>query len=471
MTQKSYLYDGLSLGDATLAPYEAATFNALSVLANESGRDFVSSFWNKLGTACQVTADGVNHRITLKSGLAAVDNVVYFNSGDMNITLADAHATLPRWDRIVLRADYQSSTGKYTVRAKVIQGSSAAQPEIPEIHQTSGYVYELPLASVYVLPATVPIYSYNILDEREMLDVGYYLSPKPYPSNITINGEWIGGVGIGAGGAPAMWGTTLAAATDITFEVEPLLSGFARGNNIKITFNDADNLFHNGNGQKLARNSNRWVTIWFDYKVGGSAINFYVDGGTTQVAVLRPLDDYRRCVLRYKFTDADQDCKLAFKATGDDSILHLSPMQISYGTQIVPPYVPRSEFIPYWEPRIHQDYSVNVQQDNINLDELATITDLRGVMLTVGQKNALSSVAANTQSLVYIVDNTTDNIEYFRIQTAGIANNASRWQQGFIRPDYSSLYVDGPESTYSIYYNSAIYGTQYIYVQEVGVLT
>lgn len=154
MTERSYYWDGLVTGDATLAPYTAGryTSNWKNMFTRVDDEGVISDYQNEL----EVT--GISGAVIVDTGAALVDGYFYTNTAQENVSISTP-ASNPRIDRIVLRKDSVAQT----VRITLLDGTEAASPTAPSLTQTHGGQFEIPLAQVLITTAGV----ITVTDERD----------------------------------------------------------------------------------------------------------------------------------------------------------------------------------------------------------------------------------------------------------------------------------------------------------------
>ncbi len=112
-------------------------------------------------TAMQVSASS-GMSVSVAAGWAFVKCKYLHNTAAAIYTLADADVVLNRIDRIVIRLD----TANRAVSIAVKQGTAATTPTAPALTKTSGGVWEMSLAQIYVGAGVTSISQENITDER-----------------------------------------------------------------------------------------------------------------------------------------------------------------------------------------------------------------------------------------------------------------------------------------------------------------
>lgn len=112
-------------------------------------------------------AAGANMSVDVATGRAYSASHWGESTTVKNVAVAAAHATLPRVDRVVIRADFVADT----VGVEVVTGTAAAVPAIPPLTQNT-VMWEIPLARIAVAAAAASIVTANITDERTFLTFG-----------------------------------------------------------------------------------------------------------------------------------------------------------------------------------------------------------------------------------------------------------------------------------------------------------
>jgi microcystin-dependent protein len=157
MAETSRFWDGLisegAAGDA--GTYSAANFADL-IAALMSDRTGVLS-----GLAV-VESSPAAKSVTVETGKALVYGRMYVNDAGKALTIADNASGNPRIDYIVLECDWTAQT----IRLDVVQGTPAGSPSAPALTQTSGTLWQEPLAQVAVANGFTSITNTNITRER-----------------------------------------------------------------------------------------------------------------------------------------------------------------------------------------------------------------------------------------------------------------------------------------------------------------
>lgn len=159
MTQRSRLWDGSTVGDATEAPYDAAT-EFSKIFMSIAGAGGVSTnlsavFRNELN---QLAATGAATPVAIASGRALTWGSWYENDASVNVAIPTP-AVSTRIDRIVLRKDWLNQTVRLTRIAGVEGGAE------PALTQVEGTTWDEPLWRVTITTGGV----ITLVDQREFV--------------------------------------------------------------------------------------------------------------------------------------------------------------------------------------------------------------------------------------------------------------------------------------------------------------
>lgn len=110
---------------------------------------------------CAVSAPGSGLTVNVAPGRAWIEGHLWESDATEALTLAAAHASLPRIDRIILRLDWSNNN----IALAVLQGTPATSPLPPALTQTSS-LWEISLAQVSVPAGATTIGASNLTDER-----------------------------------------------------------------------------------------------------------------------------------------------------------------------------------------------------------------------------------------------------------------------------------------------------------------
>jgi hypothetical protein len=178
MSQFSVPQQGILVGDASRAPYDADEWS-IDYTASLFGFPHRANYGVILGYddgshfSLEVTPTSVpSNQVELKIGAALVRGTVYINDAALALTVQANASGNPRIDTVVLRKDYVLQT----IRAAIVQGSPAASPVPPTLTQTAGLIWEIPLANISVANG------FSTIVDRDVKPV-----PRPTNSGDGIN--------------------------------------------------------------------------------------------------------------------------------------------------------------------------------------------------------------------------------------------------------------------------------------------
>lgn len=159
MAESSMPWEGTTVGDATIAPYDASLEFA-QILRAVSGACETPN----LGGVCRSVTNqlassvaGAVSPVNINTGEAVVHGTFYQNTASVAIAVPNSVAS--RYDRIVLRKDWTAQTVRLT-RIQGVEGGG-----VPALVQISGTTWDIPICTVRVQVAVLTINS----DDREYL--------------------------------------------------------------------------------------------------------------------------------------------------------------------------------------------------------------------------------------------------------------------------------------------------------------
>ena len=140
------------------------------------GASFYTAQWSKMFhqvmtdgqffgylNALKVYADSTGMQVKVKSGGAWLRGHYYENDEEETLAVSAAHATLTRWDQVVLEVDW--SKDDYQISTKMLAGTAAASPALPALTQNAT-VWQIPMAKIVVGAAVTTIAPSNVVDLR-----------------------------------------------------------------------------------------------------------------------------------------------------------------------------------------------------------------------------------------------------------------------------------------------------------------
>lgn len=167
MAETSYPWDGTSTGDASTAPYDAATEFAAMVAAIAGSL--------ALSNRGAVVRDALNElsctpgsgKVTIGTGYAIAYGTLYSNDTAKDLTI-DPASVSTRVDRVVLRKSWSAQTVRLTV-IKGVEGAGAPAlgAGTPAYTQTAGTTWDVPLYRVSITTGgTISISASGGADDR-----------------------------------------------------------------------------------------------------------------------------------------------------------------------------------------------------------------------------------------------------------------------------------------------------------------
>ena len=122
---------------------------------------FTDGVFMEPSTALQVLAASTGLAVDMQVGAALINGCSIVTDASIRFSLASAHATLPRIDRLVVRWNLQARLMEFALKT----GTAATSPQAPALTRTE-YVHELSLAQIYVGAGASALSQANITDER-----------------------------------------------------------------------------------------------------------------------------------------------------------------------------------------------------------------------------------------------------------------------------------------------------------------
>ena len=141
MAERSWYWDGTTIGDATIAPYDSDTdFGDIWRYLFTQDRTLMGIIEGVLN---ELAVSGAASPVSVATGAALVDGLFYLNDAVVSVTVpTPAGAT--RIDRIVLRKSWAAQTVRVT-RIAGVEGGGA-----PALTQSDGVTWDVPLAQVSI---------------------------------------------------------------------------------------------------------------------------------------------------------------------------------------------------------------------------------------------------------------------------------------------------------------------------------
>lgn len=151
MTEYGAPFDGLLVGDASVAPYSATEWARIWRMRHGVGTPFPNygvfkGSGDGTHPALEVRATTIiSSNVEVQIGAALVDGRFYENTAAKTLAVAANASGNPRIDTVILRLDYTAQT----VRLIVKQGTPAGSPVRPTLTQNATN-WEIPLADIAV---------------------------------------------------------------------------------------------------------------------------------------------------------------------------------------------------------------------------------------------------------------------------------------------------------------------------------
>lgn len=151
-------------------------------------REVFKSVWSNGVTT--VRADGSDMQVQAIRGMkvkvmpggCVIEGALGRNTREETINVAQAHPSLKRIDRIVVRLDLSDSVRNMLIYKK--EGTPSTTPIAPNLVQQPNY-YELALADIYVGAGVTDITSAVILDQRPDRELCGFVLPA-FPTNFSL---------------------------------------------------------------------------------------------------------------------------------------------------------------------------------------------------------------------------------------------------------------------------------------------
>lgn len=220
MAINGYFFDGTTLGEASLAPYDDSE---VAALLRKFGNCVIEDYANELNAY----EDAVGS-VSVDTGAAMVLGYLYEN--DAVATVAISSAANNRIDLITLRVD----TAAQTVRLTSVTGVEAANPSAPAVPATDFALFWVWLPAGYNSAADT-VRDEDIHDMRDFNSLGTSNTGVPY-RNLQPNSEFLmfSGANTGTLSAPEGW---YPEATLTSINVAPTGIPRGRAQSVRIVSN------------------------------------------------------------------------------------------------------------------------------------------------------------------------------------------------------------------------------------------
>lgn len=135
-----------------------------------------------------VTANGTNMTTTLAAGFAFIAGKMYVNTSNLALTHEEAHPTLLRYDRVILR--YDASNNQRKIYATIKKGVAGTDPSTPSM-QNDSVIKEIALATVRIDPNVTFIGTTKLTDKRPDTTVCGFLPLHNIYRGMSVSSEGI----------------------------------------------------------------------------------------------------------------------------------------------------------------------------------------------------------------------------------------------------------------------------------------
>lgn len=325
MTEKSYFWNGATLGDAQLAPYKAKDYSPLLALLHTSKTSIVfDEYPTSDGFA---VAPNAGMDIDVAAGKAFIDGTFVSLVAD-TLTVPANNSGRDRLDRVIIRVDYPNKTASIVLK----NGTPSVVPEVPDLVQVSGDIYEMSVARVYVSAGLAAITASHILDEREILES----SSNAYNyanENILPNSEFMASAGTGGSTPGVTFSPTYWTLTGCECYVDTKFEQMSRGTTVRVECT-AGSIQSLSTRMVVTNQDTVPVTIRFLIEVlsGYAMVDTVPVVADTQGFIIPPTNGPVEVILRTEFDAADPE--LDFSVGNYDSgacIFKLGQVTVSYG--------------------------------------------------------------------------------------------------------------------------------------------
>lgn len=243
MTEYGLPFDGILLGDASVAPYSASEWAYQWNMRHSIGNRYPNYGVFKgsgSGTfkALEVHASSpAAANVVVERGAALVNGRFYENTTSVTLPVQPNASGNPRIDTVISRVDFVAQT----IRLIVKQGAPAASPVRPVLQQDT-LIWEIPLADVAVANGFSVINTADITQRQRYVGASAAgWQPYAYPLTYVVSSSYSTNENIAANGGTlvlpvAITGNMLL--TDVNFFTNTTSTDFAWGWDIYIQDNN-----------------------------------------------------------------------------------------------------------------------------------------------------------------------------------------------------------------------------------------
>lgn len=188
MTEKSFFWNGTSLGDAaTWTPargYHMANVDYESPWVDIMMRAILNGTGNRgvlLGWLNELEVTGVASPLSVNTGAAIVYGLYYENDAALNVTV-DTPTSDVRVDRLVIRRDWTAQTARVTL-LEGVEGAGAAPAMTQSPAPDGSGVYDIPLATLEITTGGV----ITVTDAREFCEFSLEPADDAFGTTHLVN--------------------------------------------------------------------------------------------------------------------------------------------------------------------------------------------------------------------------------------------------------------------------------------------
>jgi hypothetical protein len=231
MTELSYLWDGIVVGDASLAPYDKDEFNTYIAGIHTADSDDAFVIPGYADDLEALTTGSM--AVSISTGAAVIQHYMYVNTTARSLTLN--RPQFYRFDYIALELDVINQT----VRLVVIEGNDSSDYtllENPNLTQTTS-LWQSPIARIFLDGTDFSVVKEFIYDERKFA-ITAYSAGKYDQKNLIKNSEFMC---VPGGTTPSIWLWSTTGSLDVQ-TVGSKAGAMSRGQT--ISFDGTDVLYH-----------------------------------------------------------------------------------------------------------------------------------------------------------------------------------------------------------------------------------
>jgi len=185
MTEKSWLWDGTAIGDATLAPYDKDIFNkwfAISASHDYNRVYVLPGIYNDLFISPIATQSYAT--VQIASGAAIVGKYIYISDETIYFNIDSLSSSgFYRYDSIILRLNKLTQE----IRLAILRGEEAASSPVPPTLTQNNTTWEIEIARIYIDSVSFVVDEEHLSVYLHFLPIGPYFNSNP--NNIILDPE------------------------------------------------------------------------------------------------------------------------------------------------------------------------------------------------------------------------------------------------------------------------------------------